>query len=170
MTLGDRVAVLRAGRLEQVAPPLELYRRPSTRFVADFIGTPRIDWLEGSLEREAGAVALVGSGFRLALPDALADSLAGPRSGRVALGIRPHEIEPCAQEEADLLGRVDLVEALGSVLVVHVSAEGGLEIRVQVSADEHVAVGDAIALRLRRDRLHLFDAESGVRLEERETP
>jgi multiple sugar transport system ATP-binding protein len=167
MTLGDRVAVLHAGRLEQVAPPLELYRRPSTRFVADFIGTPRIDWLEGNLEREAEAIVLAGPGFRLALPEALAAALSSGRTlDRAALGIRPHDLEPCSPTEADLVGRVDLVEALGSALVVHVSAEGGLELRVLVSADEQVTVDDAIALRLRRDRLHLFDAESGARIEE----
>jgi multiple sugar transport system ATP-binding protein len=166
MTLGDRVAVLHAGRLEQVAPPLELYRRPSTRFVADFVGTPRIDWLEGSLEHAAGAVALAGPGFRLKLPEPLAAALAGGRApGRVALGVRPHDLAPCTPEEADLRGRVDLVEALGSALLVHVRAEGDVELRVLVSADEPVAVDDPIALRLRRDRLHLFDAESGARIE-----
>jgi multiple sugar transport system ATP-binding protein len=169
MTLGDRVAVLRAGRLAQLASPLALYRRPSTRFVADFIGTPRIDWLEGSLEQEAGALVLAGRGFRVALPAGLTAALAeGRELGRVALGVRPHDVEPCTPEEADLSGRVELVEALGSTLLVHVGAPGGLELRVLVSADEGIAVGDPIALRLRRDRLHLFDAESGVRVEERD--
>ena len=65
---------------------------------------------------------------------------------------------------------MDLVEALGSALLLHVRVDDGLELRVLVSADERAAVGDAVALRLRRDRLHLFDAESGVRIEGREAP
>ena len=58
MTLGDRIAVLREGRLEQVAPPLEVYRRPATAFVADFIGMPRINWFHGRVE-SAGLARVV---------------------------------------------------------------------------------------------------------------
>ena len=166
MTLGDRVAELRAGRLEQVGPPLEGYRRPATRFVADFIGTPRINWLEGSLAREGDAVAVSGEGFRVDLPGDLAAALAGrPALRGAALGVRPHDLECVGPAEADLLGRVDLGEALGSALLVHVRAPGDLELRVLVSADERVALGDALALRLRRDRLHLFEIASGDRIE-----
>lgn len=162
MTLGDRVAVLREGRLEQLAPPLEVYRRPATRFVADFMGTPRMNWLEGELARADGRLAVVGTGFRVALPEAWAEA-AGER--RVALGVRPHDLEPAPPAEVELSGRVDLVEALGSTLLVHVRADGPLELRVLVAADEPIAVGDALALRLRRDRLHLFDAATGERID-----
>ena len=167
MTLGDRIAVLRAGRLEQLAPPLEVYRRPATRFVADFIGTPSINWLEGRIERAAGALAVTGKGFRVELPGALASALAeGAELRDAALGVRPQDLTPCAPGEADVSGRVDLVEALGSALLVHVRAEGEAELRVLIPADEAVAEGDTIALRLRRDRLHLFDAERGTRIDE----
>jgi len=164
MTLGDRVAVLHAGRLEQVAPPLEVYRRPATRFVADFIGTPRMNWLEGDLSSDGGSPTLRGPELRLALPPALArTSIALPR--RVVLGVRPHDLEPCAEASADLRGRVDLVEALGHALLVHVRAEGGRELRILVSADLRIAAGDSIAMRMRPDRLHLFDAENGRRID-----
>ena len=166
MTLGHRVAVLRAGRLEQVAPPLELYRRPATRFVADFIGSPRINWLEGSLEPAAQGLVVVGPGFRLKLPAAQAAALAGgPAVRRVVLGLRPHDLRPCTEAEADLAGRVDLVESFGPTSLLHVRAKGERELRVLVSGDGRVEVGEALALRVRRDRLHAFDAETGRRLE-----
>ncbi len=164
MTLGDRVAVLHSGRIEQVAPPLEVYERPASRRVAEFMGTPRINWLEGVLAVREGQLRVVGSAFDLELPEALVGVLARSRweGSHVALGIRPHELELCSSEEADLGAQVDLVEPLGSTLLVHARAAGGLELRVLVPTDAPVAMGDALALRAQRDRLRLFDIESGL--------
>lgn len=154
MTLGDRVAVLRDGRVEQVAPPLDLYRRPARPFVATFIGSPAM-------------------GF---LPDALAARLARERGagGRaVRVGIRPEDLElvPADDPARDATGRVELVERLGRELRVHASLDGA-RLVASVPGDARTAhVGGElrpeapVGLRFPRAALHVFDAGSGERIE-----
>ena len=163
MTLGDRVAVLGAGRLEQVAAPLEIYRRPATAFVADFIGVPRINWFEARIEREAGGVALAGAGLRVVAPPERGAALVADAGREIALGIRPDDLERVDEPDADLRGEVEVAEALGNTVLLHLRGEAG-EFRVLVSAEAAAEVGARLCLRVRRDRLHCFDAESGARL------
>src|SRR5438105_2856042 len=85
MTLGTRVAVLKDGALQQVAPPMELYRRPQNRFVASFIGSPSMNFVQGNIERDDGRTRFVAPGMTLAVPEA-----AAARQGPVVLGVRPH--------------------------------------------------------------------------------
>jgi ABC-type sugar transport system ATPase subunit len=158
LTLGDRIAVLADGRVEQVAPPLEVYRRPASRFVADFVGVPSINWFRGELIDEPGGVKFVCKSLRVAAPAGLAPGRA------VSLAIRPQDLALAPPEEADLLGRVDVVEALGSALVVHARSPDGTGFRIVVPAQEKLRTGDPIRARLRTGSLHFFDAESGLRL------
>ena len=155
MTLGDRIAVLgERGRIEQLAPPLEIYHRPANVFVAEFIGMPRIDWFEGQLE----AGAFVCADFRLALPSE-------PRAGGGArLGVRPHDLTLADPARAALRGRVELVEAIGATLLVHGRSERGVGFRMLVAADAGVRRGDAIGAEIAADRVHLFDAQTQARL------
>jgi multiple sugar transport system ATP-binding protein len=163
MTMGDRVAVMRDGRLEQVAAPQELYDHPANLFVAAFIGSPAMNLLRGRLER--GFVELGGQ--RLVLPGEVP---AAP--GEVVVGIRPEAVHL----GGDLSMEVVLVEALGSDLLVHFRTDAprvtvsdafdgeedaGLESRftARLAPDLRVEVGDR--LRLGVSRLHLFDPETG---------
>jgi multiple sugar transport system ATP-binding protein len=133
MTMGARVAVMRKGHLQQVAPPQELYDRPVNVFVAGFIGSPAMNLLEATLERAAGGgiVAVVGE-RRLAVPPALQSALPALTEyvGReVILGIRPEQLEdaalaPGSPPEQRLPARALLREALGSEIVVHASVAG----------------------------------------------
>jgi multiple sugar transport system ATP-binding protein len=131
MTMGDRVAVMRKGELQQVADPEELYERPVNLFVAGFIGSPAMNLLEARLERRDGALeALVGE-QRIELdPELLSDRPAlGSFEGRdVILGIRPEELEDAelvadAPAHRRLNGRLELRESLGSEVVAHVVVE-----------------------------------------------
>jgi multiple sugar transport system ATP-binding protein len=127
MTMGDRVAVMRKGELQQVAPPQELYERPVNLFVGGFIGSPAMNMMESTIERRNGSlVALVGS-----RPLALGDDLLGARprldeyvGRRVVLGIRPENLEDAALEpdtppERLIKGVIVLREPLGSEIVAH---------------------------------------------------
>ncbi len=91
MTMGDRLVVMQDGRIQQVGAPVHLYRRPANRFVAGFIGSPAMNFLEGELVRDAG-LAFRGDGLRLPVPDRHRDSLSGYIGRRVILGIRPEHI------------------------------------------------------------------------------
>jgi multiple sugar transport system ATP-binding protein len=128
MTMGDRVAVMRKGRLQQVAPPQALYDRPLNVFVAGFIGSPAMNLLQARLELSGDALTVDLGGQRLAVPQALLHQRPGLRSyaGReVIVGIRPEEIEDAALAGsaaggARIRGCLELREALGSEVLVHV--------------------------------------------------
>ncbi len=157
MTLGHRVAVLREGRVEQAAPPLDLFNAPANAFVAGFIGSPAMNlWTlshEPDRDRLAGGEVAIQLAHKLPI-----------RAGAVRVGIRPHDLVADAVRP-DLRGRAEVVEPLGAATLVHVRV-GGLDplVRVLVSADTPIAVGDPLAFRLRPDRLHFFDPETGRRL------
>jgi multiple sugar transport system ATP-binding protein len=128
MTMGDRVAVMRKGELQQVASPQELYDRPVNLFVGGFIGSPAMNLIETTLEASNGTLhALVGE-ERLALSSELLDkrpALKGFEAKLVVLGIRPEDLEDAAIEtdapsDHRLKGKVELTEALGSEIMVHI--------------------------------------------------
>ncbi len=153
MTLGDRVAVMRAGRIEQLAPPLELYRRPATTFVASFVGSPAMNLIDCTIAEGAARAG------ELAVP-------VEARPGPAVLGIRPPDIEVVAPERGDTRGRLDVIEALGRDLLCHVDlGEATHDLRVLAPGDAELHEGDVVGVALRRDRLHLFDSSgSGQRL------
>src|SRR5690348_5344845 len=121
MTMGDRVAVMRKGELQQVAPPQELYDRPVNLFVAGFIGSPAMNMLEARIEPRDGRVAAVLEDIRLDLDEH--PFLAAYDGRSVVLGIRPEDLEDAALADGNgggrLRGRVELREALGSEVLVH---------------------------------------------------
>ena len=127
MTMGDRVAVMRKGELQQVAPPQELYDHPVNLFVGGFIGSPAMNLVEATLEGSDGSLTAVAGGQRIKLDsDALGarPALRAFEGKRVVLGIRPEHLEDAAlvsDAPADrrLTGTVELTEALGSELMVH---------------------------------------------------
>jgi multiple sugar transport system ATP-binding protein len=130
MTMGDRVAVMRRGLLQQFEPPQRLYERPANLFVASFIGSPAMNILEGTLERDGDRVVCrVGTAELTVPPEVLADrpALAGYGGKVVALGIRPEALgEPGRRDGADggrLRGRVQAVEALGPEQLAHIEVE-----------------------------------------------
>ena len=120
MTMGDRIAVMRKGRLQQVGPPQELYDRPSNLFVASFIGSPAMNLLRGRLELDGGEIRLCVGGQHLCLGADSGDLSA--RAGQdVAVGVRPELLRARRRPEdrSSLRGRVVAVESLGSDQLVH---------------------------------------------------
>jgi multiple sugar transport system ATP-binding protein len=131
MTMGDRVAVMRKGHLQQVAPPQELYDRPLNIFVGGFIGSPAMNLLEARLERSGDDLVAVLGEQRVVLDRELLQqrpALAGYEGREVVLGIRPEDLEDAALVDGDsadrrLRGQVSLREALGSELMVHMTID-----------------------------------------------
>jgi multiple sugar transport system ATP-binding protein len=187
MTMGDRVAVMRDGRLEQVDAPQALYDRPANLFVAAFIGSPAMNLLRGRLRFADGRVSVALGGQRLVVPDALLDErpeIGGRVDEEVVIGIRPEAVH--VADAATLPGEaleleVVLVEALGSDLLVHLRTdaprvtvadafdgedEAGLEARftARLPPGLRVAVGDRLRLGVDVERLHVFDPETGAAL------
>jgi multiple sugar transport system ATP-binding protein len=127
MTMGDRVAVMRKGELQQVATPQDLYDRPVNLFVGGFIGSPAMNMLEATLVKSNGGLAVEAGGQRLAIDDELVSAQPALKSyegKKVVLGIRPEDLEDAAVAKdvpADrrLKGKVELIEALGSEIMAH---------------------------------------------------
>jgi multiple sugar transport system ATP-binding protein len=130
MTMGDRVAVLRKGELQQTDAPQVVYDRPANLFVATFIGSPAMGLIEGELLRADDRLAVRVGAQELTIPDAVASArpaLAGYVDKRVALGLRPEYLEDAALvggSSTRLRGKVLFAESLGSERLVHVAVEG----------------------------------------------
>lgn len=154
MTLATRLAVMNGGRIEQVGAPIDIYRRPATRFVAGFIGTPAMNFLP--VERdgvEDGRIKVrLGDGTILQTGISESDLPAG---GELTLGSRAEavRVEPGGQVRA----RAEVVERLGDRTLAHVSLADGSVLVAEAGAESTLAVGDEVTLRFDVRPLHLFD-------------
>ncbi len=161
MTLGDRLIVMDEGRAAQIGSPLEVYAHPSTRFVAGFIGSPAMNFLETRIDADGRHVLLPGGGR---LP------LAGPAPKEcidrvVTLGIRPEHFEVTAAEGAPLTLVVDHVEVLGADTLVYGRLEGeAAELILRLPDVHHFDAATALPLSVDPRRLHLFDPQSAQRI------
>jgi multiple sugar transport system ATP-binding protein len=166
MTLGDRIAVFNAGRIEQVGSPVEVYRQPKNRFVAGFLGSPQMNFLPAVADRDVNGngVQVPGAG-RLALP---ADCPA-PLASVDVLGVRPEHWQLMPPDGAvGLEALVERVEWLGDVTLVHCKLAGRAAanadvdtISVKTSLDSSAALrhGAAVRLHAQPQDLMLFDAQ-----------
>jgi multiple sugar transport system ATP-binding protein len=163
MTLGTRVAVMRDGIVEQVAAPLEVFQRPANVFVAGFVGSPAMNLWPCRSSRAGDGVRLVSPALSIGVDGT---GFAVPADAEVHAGIRPHDVDLVPAGDGDGAGLADIVEPLGPVTVVHLRVEGLPDrfVRVVAPGDTRIAVGERAGFRVRRDRLHLFDATSGRRL------
>ena len=162
MVLSDRVAVMRGGVLQQLGPPMEVYRDPANLFVASFIGSPAMNMLDATLRLEDEAVIARVAEQTLRLPRAVARSAwSGERSG--LLGLRPTDLGVVAPDEAVLRGRVFLVEPVGPFAYVDIDL-AGWAIKATTDPDHAPAIGEVVGLSLVAGRACLFDAENEARL------
>ena len=165
MTLGDRIVVMNEGHILQTGTPAEVFNRPANRFVAGFIGTPQMNFLDAAIKlRGAGAVACA-AGAEIPLPAAYArPALAREKA---VLGIRPEHISLC---DSGIPATVEVCELLGSTADLHLRlGDTALEAIVPASAVPSLAAGvDGAALHIAFDlsQLHLFDPDSGERIPE----
>jgi multiple sugar transport system ATP-binding protein len=145
MTLGSRVAVMRDGLLQQVAAPMEMYRRPANRFVAEFVGSPAMNFLPGELISQTP----------------------GDVNRKNTLGVRPHDMTLVPPGSGTLDALVDVVEPRGSELLVYLrlgTNGGGPELRAITPPETVVEAEEVVGVRLDPARLHWFDATTGKRL------
>ena len=171
MTLADRIVTLHGGRIEQVGTPDDLYSRPLNRFVAGFIGSPTMNFLNARLVAENGGLFVVPDGGpRLQIPLSKVERY-GPHAGKpVVFGIRPEDLtNTWTEENRDGEGAVpfdvvvEIAEPLGSdtLIFTHI---GGIEIICRISAVSAPPAGSTMHLHAHLNHMHLFDPESGVAL------
>jgi len=160
MTLGDRIVVMNEGLVQQQGTPEQLFRNPVNTFVAGFIGTPTINFLDGTPVEEDGVLHLRGPGFDLVLDDAQAARLAGHRGAQVTAGIRPASFH----EGMEAAGSVDVIvvvsEYLGSTSIL-VTRCGEAEVLVELSSATPIRGGTPMKLGIASQDILLFDPMTG---------
>lgn len=157
MTLADKIVVLQDGKIEQVGAPMELYNHPCNRFVAGFMGSPKMNFLPVT------AVSVRDSGTVLSLPeDARVVVPVQPRrlkvGDRATLGIRPEHIQIDANYPT-LMGEVLVIERLGDATSLYVRVAGGNTLVLQTDGNRRVAVRDQVPIRIDGNLCHLFDTD-----------
>lgn len=160
MTMGQRIAVMAEGEIQQVGAPLELYNRPANRFVAGFIGSPPMNFIPVTIQAPA---LVLHEQFRFTLPDGWAGAVASHDRGELLLGIRPEHLQLSVAATKNLPMRVEQVEALGSeTFVVGKLLGTDVTLQARVEADKPVAIGDEVWLSMRLEKLHLFEPGTGL--------
>jgi multiple sugar transport system ATP-binding protein len=157
MAMADRIAIMNQGLVEQIGTPQEIYDRPNTMFVADFIGAPPMSFLDVRASLSRGARSIEIDGVPVEMPEVFEDRA----EGRFALGVRPENVSFI--DSSQLRGRVIGAEYLGTTQIVTVTTANG-QIKARLPSSNTVRVGEQVGLALRPDRLSLFDASSGQAL------
>ena len=151
MTLADRIAIMDQGRLQQVGTPLEVYHHPANRFVAGFIGSPTMNFLDGHLEGDPAAPLFTTGDVRIRLPG----GGQAEYGDQVTIGVRPEHVR-LASEASQVRGTVAHVERMGAETMAHVAASIGTVV-TRLAGSDAISVGDEVGLSLDPGSLHLFD-------------
>ncbi len=160
MTLASRIAVMKEGRIQQIGAPAEVYARPANRFVAGFLGSPGMNFIEGRLDSAEGRMYFEAEGLRLDVSGY--DFAVRPEAGMPAtLGVRPEHIH--ARQGGGFEALVVLVEPMGNHQVLWLE-RAGTQLAVMLAEDETVVVDSHIGFAIDADRISLFERDSGVRL------
>jgi multiple sugar transport system ATP-binding protein len=164
MTMANRIAVINEGVLQQAGTPKELYEQPCNRFVAGFIGSPSMNFMELKLEQDGGS-RLVGDGIQVVLDDAQRARLRNLGVEATTVGFRPEHLHLGEPEGPGLRisASVDVVEFLGSDELIH-AGSAGRDIVAIVEADAPLAVGDTVILSAAPRHVYLFNPQTELSL------
>ena len=163
MTMGERICIMRDGRIIQTGPPLEVYRRPVDTFVAGFLASPPMNLLDARVVERDGASTIDRSSVRIPVPAGRRAALAPYRGAKIIFGIRPEDLytEASPQGRTPIDVRVVAVEALGPEVVLVAALEDGKEISARLGRDFSAKAGADLRLYADLERVHFFDPESG---------
>lgn len=161
MTLADRIVIMKDGHIQQVGTPSEVYQHPKNTFVAQFIGAPSMNMLEGKLVDEG--VQLTDGVLINCHPKGMKNKV--PSASKVTIGIRPNALKLAENEDSILFeGRVSIVEPLGAEALIYVDL-GFAEVIATVQGYTHPKTGDVVKLTAPDEEIHFFDTESGEALD-----
>jgi multiple sugar transport system ATP-binding protein len=162
MTLGDRIVVMKFGKIMQAGTPEELYRKPANKFVAGFIGSPTMNFLEAELHSEGDRLIAKGDGFAIPLPESRAKDMQDRRDRAVHIGIRPASF--VESEGADAIEMpVILSEYVGAQSVV-ISQLGGQRVAIEVNSAAPIKRGETRKFAVQAEEIHLFDPQTEAAL------
>src|SRR6266508_1580925 len=178
MTIGDRIVVMNNGHVQQIDTPMNLYDHPRNHFVAGFIGSPAMNFVDGRvIAGDLLHFIAEGSAFTFAVPPSLAERIAGLENRLLTLGIRPEDVSVVMESGPTIFAgestivhppttapaRLDLVEALGNEVFIYASI-GPYTITARIAPQPLPSLGDPITLAFDLAKAHFFDRESGDRV------
>ena len=160
MTMGDRIVVMKDGIVQQMDKPLEIYKRPKNRFVASFIGSPAMNFIEGKLVNERDLVfRSKNEQLKINFGNLLDNDYNQYINDDVVIGIRPEDISIYSHEENDKItfdANIELAEPLGNETYVYFTLEGK-QVIARLVIDKNLSVGDCLKLEIKTNKIHLFD-------------
>jgi multiple sugar transport system ATP-binding protein len=162
MTLGDRVVVMKDGWIQQVGEPMELYGKPANKFVAGFIGSPAMNFMDVNITESNGVLTAESTGFRVQVPPSRANDVRKHKGERMTLGVRPEDLHIASGADPahyTFDAVVDVVEPLGAEILLDVKA-GGASLVARVEPNVRVKVHEGIRLGLNPERVHFFDMKN----------
>ncbi len=164
MTMGDRIAVMKDGEILQVDTPLNVYNHPANLFVAGFIGSPSMNFVEAKVRREDERLLMDVGPFQIAVPAEKRETLAPYEGREVILGVRPEDLHPAdafpsPEGPNRIRGEVEVVEPLGPNLLVYLNA-GGVSLVARLDASVNVKEGEPLELAADLSKIHAFDPQS----------
>lgn len=173
MTLGDRVVVMNQGSIQQIGPPLEVYRTPRNRFVAGFLGTPPMNFLSGQIEKSGPNFTFMENGtggIKIPLPPGLNQSLAERKTGtQISLGIRPEAIHPAGARlphAAEVTLKVTLIEPLGDRMDVYLESPAGVPMVARIPSTNELLPNSESKFIIDTREIHLFEpGDDGKRID-----
>ncbi len=161
MTLGDRVVVMKDGRIQQVGTPLTVYGKPVNKFVASFIGAPAMNFLDVTIVKEAGTLVAQSPAVKLAVTEASAPALEAYVGRGVIMGMRPeHLMLGDGVLSRSFRAKVEVVEQLGSEILLETRVGDTRVTAARVPPESVIAAGDQVRLSVQPNRLHFFDPET----------
>jgi multiple sugar transport system ATP-binding protein len=164
MTMGDRIVIMKDGLIQQVGEPLEVYNKPANQFVAGFIGSPAMNFVEVTLVASDGKLFVQGGSFRLRIPDDHGERVRGKIGQKVLFGIRPEDMDQARGgegQDSTIEAVVEVVEPIGSEIFLDVRA-GSDSLTARVDPNARVRVKDTVRLQVVLEKLHIFDPATGA--------
>src|SRR6056297_2359843 len=167
MTMGDRIVVLKDGFIQQVDSPLELYNKPNNMFVAGFIGSPAMNFLDATIHKDGNEYFAEGAGaFNIKIPDMFKEKVKEYDNKKAVFGIRPEDLTDARishdldiTKENSFEAEVEVVEPMGSEIYLYLSVDEHSMI-ARVDAESDAKVGDKIKLGVYTQKMHIFDNET----------
>ena len=165
MTMADRIFIMNKGALQQNGSPMEVYAQPANRFVAGFIGSPAMNFVEASLNAQDGALFATTNGFQVKMSQESHSRLEAHIGRSVIFGVRPedialHDVRPAPNIGNTIAAQADVVETLGSEIFIHLTCGKDILVARMPVPDSPVTVGQSVQVDFNMSKIHIFDKES----------
>lgn len=157
--MGDRIVVMKDGWIQQVDTPQNIYNHPHNLFVAGFIGSPQMNFINGVIKKEGSRFAVNIGDNQIVLPEERNVSLANYQDKEIILGVRPETIQLSDDKDSGIRTRIDIIELMGSEMYLYCDLNGS-KITVRTPVMENLKSDTTVNLTFNPNKLHLFDKET----------